>query len=117
VQVLREDALLRRHLNDRTKYFRKFEPRDGLRDTIPMIPQRNASVRIAQIWQTVLGPQDGCDAMEMIEMLAQAAIEENISVPTKDLWLDTGVASLYKPAAAAELGFQQPGDFVMAEDL
>ncbi len=60
-------ALLNKHLKERVKYFKKFEPRGECRDTIPMMPRKNASVRIsatcpkmnAQIWEAVLGVQEG----------------------------------------------------------
>jgi hypothetical protein len=94
-------SLLHSHLKERVKYFRKFEPRAVYRDTIPVIPKKNASVRIratgedmnALIWQTVLGEQDGSPIMDDLQALAQAAVDENRDTVKGGVMIDTGVAT------------------------
>ena len=94
-------SLLNNHLKERVRYFRKFEPRAVYRDTIPVIPKKNASVRIratdpdmnALIWQTVLGEQDGSPIMDELQALAQAAVEENRDSVKGGVMIDTGVAT------------------------
>ena len=86
-------VLLHAHLRDRRKFFRKFEPRAELRDTIPVIPKSKASVRIratcpilsAQIWESVLGEQEGGIHMEALESLAKAAVEVNKDADKRDV--------------------------------
>ena len=121
--------LLHTHLLARTRYFKKFEPRAELRDTIPILPKRNASVRIKatdpalsdQIWQTVLGDQDGCDAVVAIEALAKAAFEENKGSDKDAVFLDTANAArcAKQNGGSIKIAAGSAGDFIMVntEDL
>jgi hypothetical protein len=116
--------LLESHLIDRAKYYKKFEPRAGLRDAIPIIPQREASVRIRatdedlsnQIWQSVLGSQDCFEATEVIDRVTKAAMKD-VNQPTHAICLDTGAAMRHNPDACTEAGVEGSGDFVMLESL
>ena len=118
-------ALLHQHLKDRQKFFRKFEPRAELRDTIPVIPKRNASVRIratcpilsSQIWESVLGEQEGGSHMDALEALAHAAVEENRGADRRGVYLDTGAAARAYPNSATAIRATGVFTNVEREDL
>ena len=118
-------AILHQHLKARQKYFKKFEPRAELRDTIPVIPKRNASVRIRatcpilsrQIWESVLGEQEGGSHMDALEALAHAAVEENRGADRRGLYLDTGAAARAHPNSATAIRATGAFTNVEREDL
>jgi hypothetical protein len=114
-------------IKERIKYLKKFEPREGFRDTIPIIPQLKASVRIRatdgglsdQIWTTVLGDQENGDHMEALEALAKAAMDENRELHGEKNLIDTGHAARLM-ANKNPLGHQDSvytcvGDFTLLE--
>ena len=90
-----------------------------------MIPKRDASVRIratcpilsAQIWESVLGEQEGGSHMEALEALAHAAVEENRGADKRDLYLDTGAAARAHPRCATSIRATDVFTNVEREDL